>query len=91
MMVANKAAEEGIRNVVTVHDSFGCLASQAGRFREVILGEFVRLYEQDVLGDILDEAKGDLPSWKEWPEVPRDRTDMALDLKEVLEAKYAFA
>ena len=33
MMTVNAAAEEGITNIVTVHDSFGCLAPRAERFR----------------------------------------------------------
>jgi len=35
-LVANAAAVEGIRQIATVHDSFGCLASQARRINQMI-------------------------------------------------------
>ena len=61
MMVVNAAAAEGTTNIVTLHDSFGCLASQAKRFRRIIREQFVRMYEEnDVLTQILDRAKDDL-------------------------------
>jgi DNA-directed RNA polymerase, mitochondrial len=36
LLVANAAAVEGIRQIATVHDSFGCLASQARRINQMI-------------------------------------------------------
>src|SRR5262245_60806105 len=61
MMVVNAAAAEGTTNIVTLHDSFGCLASQAKRCRRIIREQFARMYEEnDVLPQILDRAKDDL-------------------------------
>jgi DNA-directed RNA polymerase, mitochondrial len=61
MMTVNAAASEGITNIVTVHDSFGCLATQAERFRRIIREQFVQMYtDHDVLTEIFDRAKEDL-------------------------------
>ena len=50
---------------MTVHDSFGCLAPRAERFRRIIREQFVRMYEEhDVLEEILDRAKG---TWERTP------------------------
>ena len=91
MMTVNAAASEGITNIVTVHDSFGCLAPRAERFRRIIREQFVRMYEEhDVLAEILERAKQDLGKTppKGWPKLPERGT---LDLQGVLEAEYAFA
>jgi DNA-directed RNA polymerase len=93
MMTVNAAAAEGITNIVTVHDSFGCLAPRAERFRRIIREQFVQMYEEhDVLAEILDRAKQDLgeklTAGKKWPELPKRGT---LDLKGVLDSEYAFA
>ena len=91
MMTVNAAASDGITNIVTVHDSFGCLASQAERFPRIIREQFVRMYEEhDVLAEILERAKQDLGKKppKGWPQLPERGT---LDLQGVLEAEYAFA
>jgi DNA-directed RNA polymerase len=53
LMVAKASTEEGI-TIATIHDSFGCLASRAGRFHQIIREQFVRLYEEhDVLSEVL--------------------------------------
>jgi DNA-directed RNA polymerase, mitochondrial len=89
MQVVNRAASEGIVNIVTVHDSFGCLAPRAPRFREIIREEFVRMYEDhDVLSEILEQAKHDLTKKVKWPELLEYGE---LDLKDVRGAEYAFA
>ena len=36
MLVVLAAVAEGIVSIATVHDSFGCLASRAGRFNQII-------------------------------------------------------
>jgi DNA-dependent RNA polymerase len=61
MLTVNAAVSEGITSMATVHDSFGCLASQAERFREIIREESVMLYqEHDVLSKVLECARMDL-------------------------------
>ena len=60
-LLIDTAAAEGIRSIATVHDSFGCLAAQAERFRRIMREQFVALYkEHDVLHEVLDAAHWDL-------------------------------
>jgi DNA-directed RNA polymerase, mitochondrial len=91
LRVAAAAARAGITQTATVHDSFGCLPSQAGRFRQIIREEFIRLYrDHDVLRDILEQAKADLPP-EEWHRLPPLPEYGSLDLEEIRHAEYAFA
>jgi hypothetical protein len=68
-----------------------CLPSQAERFRRIIREQFVRLYEKnDVLAQVLECAREDLD------EHTKDLPDKApaqgsLDIKQVLDAEFAFA
>jgi DNA-directed RNA polymerase len=90
LMTASAAAAEGI-HIATVHDSFGCLASHATRFNQIIREQFVSMYEtHDVLGEVLGEAKRDLTpdNHKRLPELP---TYGNLDIQEVRNATFAFA
>lgn len=91
LRTTNAARAAGITAMATVHDSFGCRACDAGRFRRIIREEFVRMYVQhDVLREVLEAAKCDLTqhNWDKLPDVP---TYGSLDLQEVLDADYAFA
>lgn len=91
LRVANASRRAGICGVATVHDSFGCLASRAGAFRRIILEEFVTMYsEHDVLTEVLQSAQHDLtlPNWSRLPEVPQRGP---LEIKDVLDAPFAFA
>jgi DNA-directed RNA polymerase len=91
LLTTNACVAEGITNIATVHDSFGCLAPQAGRFNEIIREQFVQMYEEhDVLAEVLKAAWRDLTvhNWHRLPPVPEYGS---LDLKEVLNAKFAFA
>jgi DNA-directed RNA polymerase, mitochondrial len=91
LLVANAAAGEGITSIATVHDSFGCLAPQAARFNQVIREQFAQMYEDhDVLAEILERATADL--------TPANRNKLPtlpsygpLNLKDVLNADFAFA
>ena len=61
LLVANAAAVEGVRQIATVHDSFGCLASHARRFNQVILEQFALMDEtHGVLAELLEQASHDL-------------------------------
>jgi DNA-directed RNA polymerase len=91
LLVARAAAAEGIVQLATVHDSFGCLASRADRYRLLIREEFVRMYEtHDVLTEVLEQAKCDLTqaNWDKMPVLPERG---ALNIKEVLNAEFAFS
>jgi DNA-directed RNA polymerase len=91
LLTVNACVTEGITNIATVHDSFGCLAPQATRFNQIIRETFVQMYEQhDVLVEVLESASCDLTlaNRERLPTVPAYGP---LNLKEVLNAKYAFA
>jgi DNA-directed RNA polymerase, mitochondrial len=91
MRTVNAAVAEGITSIATVHDSFSCLPSRAGRFRKIILEEFVRMYEtHDVLDEVFARARADLGrNRKRMPSAPPQYG--ALDLKKALVAEFAFA
>jgi DNA-directed RNA polymerase, mitochondrial len=64
-LLVNAAVAQGITSVATVHDSCGCLAPQAERFRRIIREQFVKMYEDhDVLQEVLDWARKDLDGSK---------------------------
>ncbi len=80
--------EAGIKSIVTVHDSFGCLPSHAECFRQIILEQFVEMYEtHDVLAEVLKEATRDFGPHG-LPSVPKRGS---LDIKGILDAQFAFA
>ena len=53
VLCVNAAMSEGITNIVTVHDSFACLAPQAKRVNEIIRTQLALMYaHQDHLADL---------------------------------------
>ena len=92
MLTVNAAAKEGITSIATVHDSFGCLAAHAERFRKIILEQFVQMYEEhDVLSEVLKQARKDLGETGRPPLLPELPKKGNLNIKDVLKAEYAFA
>lgn len=89
------ALQEGITQFALVHDSFGCLPSVAARFQGIIRETFVDMYEtHDVLTEVLQRAKCDLGEHNDrLSEIEDKRAELTgtLNIKEVLNAKYAFA
>ena len=75
MYIVNAAVVEDIKSRATVHDSFGFLAAQAGRFRQIILQPFIKMYEQhDVSAD--DGARREIRGIaKDLPDNTPDRKD----------------
>lgn len=91
LMVASAAASEDITQLATVHDSFGCLAPQAARFRQIVREQFVRLYrDNNVLTQVLDQCKHDLTIHNQ-QRLPHGVEAGALNLEEIINADYAFA
>jgi DNA-directed RNA polymerase len=89
LLTVQACGAEGITSIATIHDSFGCLPSQADRFNQIIREQFLRMYaEHDILAEILETAKKHLVNHKRLPELPAKGT---LDLTEILNAQYAFA
>lgn len=88
MMVLLACKQEGINSVALVHDSFGCLPNDCGRFRTLIKQTFRDLYaKNDVLGDIRKEALERLDN----PKLPEPPTMGSLDLDQIMQAEYSFA
>lgn len=91
LLTVGAAADEGITDVATVHDSFGCLPCHAERFNQIIREQFIKMYqEHDVLTSCGTTARADLTEANHGrlPPLPLKGT---LDLNEVKQAKYAFA
>jgi DNA-directed RNA polymerase len=91
LLAVGACADEGITDVVTVHDSFGCLPAHADRFNQIIREQFLLMYqEHDVLSSVQETARADLTeaNHRRLPPLPEKGT---LDLSEVKRAKYAFA
>jgi DNA-directed RNA polymerase len=95
LLTVNRAAGEGINQFALVHDSFGCLPSQTARFQGIIREAFVMMYEKhDVLTEVLERAKCALGEHNDrLSEIAEQRKDLTgkLNIKEVLNAAYAFA
>lgn len=90
-LTVNAAVKEGITNIATVHDSFGCLAPQAARFNAIIREQMVEMYStRDILAEVLASAKHDLTvaNWHRLPELPSYGT---FDIRGVINAPFAFA
>jgi DNA-directed RNA polymerase len=64
-MVALQAAKQNIQ-LMTIHDCFGCIATRSAQLFDIVRIEFDRLYPKDrnMLADILEQAKSDLPDAK---------------------------
>ena len=77
--LVNAAVSDGITDIVAVHDSFGCLASQARRLHYLIRRELLLLYaNQDHLGALGNRNADEFPP-------PPPISD--LDIRELLEAE----
>lgn len=92
MMVVNHANNNGIANVALVHDSFGCHAAVAGRFRSMITDTFHQLYsENDVLSDILQEAFAQIQTNSHRLPTRMSVTTGSYNIDDIKDASYAFA
>lgn len=89
--VALKAKEEGITDLLLIHDSFGCLPTDMPRFVQIVRETFVEQYENnDPLQDLHDRALGVL-SEKGKKKLKPPPAKGSFDLSMVLESHYAFA
>jgi DNA-directed RNA polymerase len=91
LLTVGACADEGITDIVTVHDSFGCLPAHADRFNQIIREQFVLMYQgDDQLSTLRTTASAQLSeaNQKRLPPLP---SKGELELTEVHRAKYAFA
>jgi DNA-directed RNA polymerase len=91
LLTAGACADEGITDIVTVHDSFGCLPAHAGRFNQIIREQFVLMYQRDDLLTCSRTTASAQLSEANQRRLPPLPTKGQLELSEVLRAKYAFA
>jgi DNA-directed RNA polymerase len=95
LLTVNAARREGITQFALVHDSFGSLPSHAARFQGIIRETFVEMYEQhDVLTEVYQQATCDLIEHNDRLSAMADTLAElrgSLNIKEVLNAQYAFA
>jgi DNA-directed RNA polymerase len=90
-LTVNAGVREGMSYFALVHDSFGCHAAWAARFQGIIREQFVEMYEtHDVLAEVYEGAKRDL-SEHNLRRLPDVVSRGPLNIREVLNAKYAFA
>jgi DNA-directed RNA polymerase len=91
LLTVGACADEGITDIVTVHDSFGCLPVHADRFNQIIREQFVLMYQGgDQLTCLLSTASAQLSDANQ-KRLPQPLTKGKLELNEVHRAKYAFA
>ena len=83
------AKDAGITSVALVHDSFGCHPNRAGEFRSIIRSWFHWVHNHDILGSILLDSRAQMQS--NYHRLPKALDRGSYDLKEVLDAEYAFA
>lgn len=86
MMTCNRAIEEGIV-FSSVHDSFWCHPSDIDKLNKIVREEFVKLYSQPLLENLLRDFQHSFPELK-FPPIPNKGS---LDLKEVLKSTYFFS
>lgn len=90
-LVVNAAYNEGIKTLATVHDSFGCLAPQSDLLHHTIREQFVRMYsDHNVLSEVLERCRFNLTSYNH-DRLPNVVEYGSLELKDVMNAQYAFA
>ena len=91
LLTVLKAVEEGITDVLLIHDSFATNAAQTGRFFAIIREAMVEMYEnycpfeaiyQEAYAALSDEGRAKLPP------VPQKGS---LDLNAIKDSLYAFA
>ena len=90
MMTVNDLKEvSNVTDVALVHDSFGVHAPNVAILAGALRRQFVRLYSEfDPLQDILRTNEALILDWGRLPKLP---SKGPLDIKEVLNAEYAFS
>lgn len=89
MQVVRESNTQGITSVALVHDSFGCLPTDAAKFRCVIGSTFKWLYDKDILNNIRDEVLGQLDtSGHRMQDLPEYGS---YNIEDILKATYAFS
>jgi len=86
MMSCNRAIDSGI-SFSSVHDSYWCHPSDIDQLNQILREEFVNLYSQPLLENLLEGFHQCYPELK-FPEIPETGT---LNLEEVRDSTYFFS
>ncbi len=88
MMSVNALTQKGIRDIVTVHDSFATHANDVGVLSKTLREAFVALHKKEILPELCQFWKESFGiEQKNIPYVNKE----GFDLEEVLKSKYFFA
>ena len=66
----NAAVDEGIRDLMMIHDSFGCHAAHASKLARILREQYLEVFSKDLLADLRQEITGYLAPGTELPELP---------------------
>lgn len=88
LMTVNRAAGAGVTSFGMVHDSYAAPAADAPTLARHLREAFIALYSNDVLADLGESIEAILSDGVELPPLPAKG---ALDLDDVLQARYFFA
>lgn len=61
MSVSERCAREGIDYLCMIHDSLGSHCCFSSRFNRIIREQFVEMFTQDILGNLYEEFKSQIP------------------------------
>ena len=84
----NASRKRGIRSFQVIHDSYGTHATDVEVLVEVVKDEFVRMYQDDVLGGFIKEIVAQLPPGTVLPERPPTGD---FDINTVRDADFFFS
>jgi DNA-directed RNA polymerase len=87
MRTINRLYAEGLRHFAMVHDSYGVHACDVDLLNRVLREEFVRIYSEPVLQNLIDELRKANPG----VDLPDPPAVGALDIRQVLASPYFFA
>jgi DNA-directed RNA polymerase len=91
MLMAESAVTQGVTHIAAVHDSFGTHAADTQVMRSVTRQAFVRLYSQDVAGELERQFMAQVGEVKEGEELVPVPAKGKLDLSGVYASDYFFA
>jgi DNA-directed RNA polymerase len=79
--------EATLMPMVSVHDCFAFLACHAARGNEIIRDQWERLHRNNLLNEVRESARRDLPKTVKLPDAPPQGT---LELKQIAKSFFAF-
>lgn len=93
MSVAERCKREGINHLLMIHDSLGSHCCFSKRFNRIIREQFIELFSQDVLGNLYEEFKSQLPVDQQNLLLSPEQFGIVygnFDLKEMLDSFFCF-